>query len=122
MRKLVEGNVAAILEIARILAHFVPGKNDRSAQPRFAEPAVVAFMNNAHFVDELGRCQVRAWINQDRLQSRVIVMLPIEQKDAGLRRDRDPDLVGNLLTTTTFKLLFGQEDANEVLQFYLFVG
>src|SRR6476469_5678358 len=121
MRELVEGNVAAILKIARIPAHFVPGKDDRSAQPRFAEPAFVALMNNAHFVDELRRREVGARINQDRMQSRIIVMLAIKQENAGLRRDRDPDLVGNSLTAASFKLLFRQENANEFLQLYLFV-
>ena len=49
------------------------------------------------------------------------VVLAIEEKNAGLRRDRHPDLVGDLQTATAFKLLLRKEDPNELPQFCLFV-
>jgi hypothetical protein len=48
-------------------------------------------------------------------------VLANEQKDAGLRRDRHPDLVGNLKASTAFKLLLRKENANELSQFRLFI-
>ena len=48
-------------------------------------------------------------------------MLAIEQENAGLRRNRYPDLVSHFQTATAFELLFRKEYANEIPKFSLFV-
>src|SRR5438067_245504 len=121
MRELMERDVVTILEIARVPAHIVPGKNDRSPEPRLAEPALVAFVHHARPIDKLRRRQVRARVNQNGMEPGIIIMLPIEQKNAGLRRDRHPDLVGHLQATAALKRLLRQENPNKPPQFRLFV-
>jgi hypothetical protein len=81
----------------------------------------MAFVPNARAVDKLRWRQVRARVHENGMKPRIIVVLAIEQKDAGLRRDRHPDLVGDLQTSTAFKSFLRKEDANELPQFCLFV-
>jgi hypothetical protein len=70
-----------------------------------------SFVPNTGGIDELRRRQVRARVDENGMEPGVIVVLAIEQKNAGLRRDRHPDLVGDLQASTPFKLLLRQENA-----------
>ena len=82
----------------------------------------MAFVPDAGGIDKLRRGLVRARINENGMEPGVIVVLAIEQKNAGLCRDRHPDLVGDLQASAAFKLLLRQEDAYELPQFGLFIG
>src|SRR5205807_3653671 len=63
--------------------------------------------------------QIRRWINENREQQRKVISPAMQQKKAGLRRDRHPDLVVDFQPGTTFETFFGEKHLNVIEKFSL---
>ena len=63
--------------------------------------------------------QIRRWINENREQQRKVISPAMQQKKAGLRRDRHPNLVVDFQAGTTFETFFGEKHLNVIEKFSL---
>src|SRR5208282_634515 len=64
-----------------------------------------------------GRGDIGAGIHENGLQAGIIIRMAMQQEQAGMGRDADPDLVGEVQTAAHFKLLFRHENLDVPLQF-----
>src|SRR5436190_14378781 len=65
---------------------------------------------------------VGRWINKDGAQLRVIVRLSMEKEKTRLASNRETDLVRQLESAATLKLLLSQEDLNVPQKFSSILG
>jgi len=87
MGELVDHHVVAVKGVFAAALARVPSEHDRPELPRLAKAMMLLFL-----VVRMLR-EVRAGVNEDRAQRRVVGRLAVEQQDAGLRGDGHPDLV-----------------------------
>ena len=59
-----------------------------------------------------------AGIDQNRVESRIIIGFPVQQQDAGLGGYGDFYLIGHLQPSATLKILFGEEDMDMPLDLF----
>ena len=68
------------------------------------------------------RHQIGRRIDQDGDEVRIVVGLAMQQQDAGLRGDRDADLVGDLQAAAAFEALLGKEHLDVPEELVLILG
>src|SRR4030095_4098101 len=85
--------------------------DDRRAKlwRRVADMYFLAFLPDASAHRFFTRHHIRARIDQNRGQARVVVGVAVQEEDACLGGDSDTNLVGKLQTATSFEVLLGQE-------------
>ena len=87
-------------------------------RPGFPSPRLLAFGNRpAILFQSPGSGNVTGGINQNAAQAGVIARLPVQQQQAGLGRNQNPDLIGNFLPVTTLEPFFIEEDEDMAFQF-----
>ena len=108
--ELVQHDVVAVVNVGGAGDHTVPGQDHHVARPRFAKAGLRLVVGpGPSRVRATGRHQIGRRIHQDGDEVRIIVGLAMEEQDAGLRGDRDPNLVGDLEAATSFETLLCEE-------------
>ncbi len=109
--KLVYDHVPVPVQFQRSGDGPIPRQNHGSVRPGFSASRLLAFGNCPAIVFQTpGSGDVTGGIDQNAAQAGVIVRVPVEQQQAGLRYNQHPDLIGNLLPVTTLEPFFLKED------------
>src|SRR5581483_9295781 len=114
VRELVQHDVVRVVHVPPGGDDVVPREHDRPARPRLAEPCRVELVHDSvrPALDDARDVGVR--VDDDRDELRVVRRRrPVEEKDAGVRRDRHADLVRHLEATRALEVLLGEEDLEE---------
>ncbi len=115
-----------ILAVGRIrCARFyrVPGEDHRSklatgfARPNHLSLLPDVILNLSYVVSDVYRR-----VNENRKETRKVISLAVQQKEAGLCRDSHADLFGRFQAITTFKALFIEKYPDVIQKFLLIVG
>ncbi len=100
----------------------LPREGDRPAGPRLARKLVVPFVHHAVVVQLLPAHPELAGVDDDAHPAVVEIEPEIEDRQARLQRDRDPDLVGQLEVAGRGNLFLVQEQHHQLPQPACVVG
>jgi hypothetical protein len=100
----------------------LPRERDRPAGPRLARELVVPFVHHAVLVQLLPAHPELAGVDDDAHPAVVEIQPEIEDRQARLQRDRDPDRVGQLEAAGRGNLLLVQEQHHQLAQAARVVG
>ena len=108
--ELVQHDVVPVVDVRGARHHAVPGQDHHVARPRFAQAGLRRLIGEAMRRSAPARHEIGRRIDQDGDEARVVVRLAVKEQHAGLRGDRDADLVGDRQAAAPFEALLGQED------------
>ena len=94
----------------------IPGNDDCARSPGFAEPHLMTFCESISRSLSYRLGCVRIGIDENRLQSGIVVMVQMQKKNASVGGDGNHNLVGQLQSTVTLEVFLGDKDLNESLQ------
>jgi hypothetical protein len=117
----VEHHVVSVVRVGRAGDHVAPREHHRASRPGLPEPHHLALHQDAP-LQALLAGHVGLRVDDDRAQLGVVVRLAVQQQDAGLRRDRHPDLVGDLQAKGALEHLLVQEHLDVPPQLGLLLG
>ena len=119
MGELVEGNIPALARVGGAMQDVIPGNDDCARSPGFAEPHLMTFCESISRSLSYRLGCVRIGIDENRLQSGIVVMSELQQKDASVGSNRDFDFVGQFKTAASLEVFLRYEDLNQSLQLLL---
>jgi hypothetical protein len=97
----------------------IPGNDHHAGSPGFARPQFIAFHNDVPYQSSYPWDRIRIGINQNRLQAGIVIVLEMQQENAGIGGNSDFDFIGHLQTATTLEVLFGDKNLDGSLQVLL---
>ena len=110
MAKLMQDNVLAIRRIHRASFRNIPRENHRShSVASFALPMHRSFLPHWAFNVAFLFHEICRRIEKNCEKAREVIGLAMQQKKAGLSRDRDNYFIGEFKPATTFETLLGEE-------------
>src|SRR6266568_3243655 len=112
VRELVDDHVVAALGEA----HVFPGEDHRPARPRFPGELLVEGVDDAVLVHLLLAHAEFSGIDDDADPAVIYVQAEVENRQAGLRGDRQARFVGELEAVRTVHFLFREEQDDELLE------
>ena len=110
MRELVQHDVVTVEGVLAAAPARVPGEHDRAVLPRLAQ-AMRLLVGVVRILRK-----VRAGINENRAQRRVVGRLAVQQQEASLGGDRHADLVVHLQPSTPLESFLVEEHKDMFLQ------
>jgi hypothetical protein len=90
----------------------IPGNDNHPGSPGFARSHFIAFHDNVPHGSSHRRDRIRVWIDQNRLQARIVIVLEVQQEKAGVCGNGDFDFIGHFQTATALEVLFGDENVD----------
>jgi hypothetical protein len=118
-----QDNVLAIGRIHRASFRNIPRENHRSHSAAcLALPMHRSFLPHRAFNVAFLFHEIYRRIDKNREKGRKVIGLAMQQKNAGLSRDRDNDFIGDFEPATTFEAFFTEKHLNVAQQFGLIPG
>jgi hypothetical protein len=97
----------------------VPRDDHHPDPPRFARSHFIAFHNDVPHGSSHRWDRIRIGIYQDRLQARIVIVLKMQQENAGVGGNGDFDFISHFQTAAALEVFFGDKDLNGSLQLLL---
>ena len=113
MSKLVIHYVSIAARVCGATEDVIPSYDNRAGTPGFARSRLIAFHNKVPDRFPCLRDHISVGINQNRSKAGiVIVILDVQQQDAGVRSNRDLDFIRHFQSAAALEILFCDKDLN----------
>ena len=113
MRELVENEVFSIARIQCPMARRIPRQHQRAQTARsVSQPVFAAFLPHSAADVSLVFDGVTRRVDDYRQEIGIVVCVAMQKEQTRLRRNRDPDLIGELKPAGSLEFLFSKKDLN----------
>ena len=117
VREFVKHHIVSAAGVVNGAQYRVPGQDHRPFAPGFPRTRLTTFLHHAGTDVPRGRHDVGARIDQHGAQVGIIIRIAVQQEQARMGCDADPDFIVQLQTAASFELLFCQEHLDVPFQF-----